>query len=36
MVHGDHKTHHEEFGPRRDQWLKALLQGQPTPVAAQK
>ena len=36
MVHGDHKTHHEEFTPRREQWLKALLQGQPAPVAAQK
>ncbi|MDR3404976.1 MAG: hypothetical protein P4L99_20910 [Chthoniobacter sp.] len=33
MVHGDHKTYHDEFGPRRDQWL---LQGQPAPVAANK
>jgi len=36
MVHGDHKTHHEEFGPRREAWLKALLQGQPAPVAVNK
>jgi cephalosporin-C deacetylase-like acetyl esterase len=34
MPLGDHKTHHEAFAARREQWLKALLQGQPAPVAA--
>jgi cephalosporin-C deacetylase-like acetyl esterase len=36
MPSADHKTHHEEFAARREQWLKALLQGQPAPVAGEK
>ena len=36
MPLADHKTHHEEFAARREQWLKALVQGQAAPVAGVK
>ncbi len=34
MPQADHKTHHEEFTLRREQWLKALAQGKAAPVAS--
>jgi cephalosporin-C deacetylase-like acetyl esterase len=36
MPQADHKTHHEEFSRRREEWLKALLSGQPAPIATGK
>jgi cephalosporin-C deacetylase-like acetyl esterase len=36
LPHGDHKTHHEAFTARREQWLKALVQGQPAPIETTK
>ncbi|EDY19184.1 Acetyl xylan esterase [Chthoniobacter flavus Ellin428] len=36
MPLADHKTHHQEFAARREQWLKALLHGQPAPIAEAK
>jgi cephalosporin-C deacetylase-like acetyl esterase len=33
LPEGDHKTHHEAFRKRRDEWLKVLVTGQAAPAA---